>query len=72
VSNGGRWDYRPGMNNSGGQELESIAKPQFDANTCSRIEILVDAAKGTARMAVAQPVGNKAIEVLDFKDMAVG
>jgi hypothetical protein len=27
---------------------------------------VVDAATGTARMAVAQPVGAKAVEVLDF------
>jgi len=31
------------------------------------VEILVDATKGTARMAVAQPVGSKAVEVLVFK-----
>ncbi len=72
VPNGGHWDYRPGMNNSGGQEFKSVAKPQFDVHTWSRVEILVDAAEGTARMAVAQPIGNKAIEVLSFKDMAAG
>jgi hypothetical protein len=30
------------------------------------VEILVDATKGTARMAVAQPVDAQAVEVLDF------
>ena len=30
------------------------------------MEILVDATAGTARMAVAQPVDTKAIEVLDY------
>jgi hypothetical protein len=34
--------------------------------------MLVDAESGTARMAVAQPVGSKAIEVLDFKDPTAG
>lgn len=31
------------------------------------MEILVDTTKGTARMAVAQPVGSKAVEVLGFQ-----
>jgi hypothetical protein len=31
------------------------------------VEILVDAAAGTARMAVAQPVGAKTVENLDYK-----
>jgi hypothetical protein len=72
VPNGGHWDYRPGMNNSGGQEFASVTKTQFDVHAWSRVEILADAAQGTARMAVAQPPGNKAIEVLDFKDATAG
>jgi hypothetical protein len=36
------------------------------------VEILADAASGTARMAVAQPPENKAVEVLDFKDATAG
>jgi hypothetical protein len=32
----------------------------------SRVELLIDATKGTARMAVAQPVGSDANEVVDF------
>ena len=72
VPNGGHWDYRPGMNNSGGQEFTSMTKTRFDVHAWSRVEILADAARGTARMAVAQPPGNKAIEVLDFKDAAAG
>jgi hypothetical protein len=36
------------------------------------VELLVDAAQGTARMAVAQPPGSKAVEVLDFKDATGG
>jgi hypothetical protein len=72
VPNGGHWDYRPGMNNSGGQEFTSVTRTQFDVHAWSRVEIQADAAKGTARMAVAQPPGNKAVEVLDFKDATAG
>ena len=72
VPNGGHWDYRPGMNNAGGQEFTTITKSQFDIHQWSRVELLVDAAKGAARMAVAQPLGSKAVEVLSFKDAAAG
>ncbi|HXB72462.1 MAG TPA: DUF1080 domain-containing protein [Candidatus Acidoferrales bacterium] len=77
VPNGGHWDYRPGMNNSGistsgGQEFTPVTKTHFDIHAWSRVEILADAAKGTARMAVAQPPGNTAVEVLDFKDATAG
>jgi len=67
VPNGGHWDYRPGHNNKGGSEFTSPAKTRFDPKEWSQVEILVDAAKGTARMAVAQPVGTKAIENHSFK-----
>ena len=72
VPNGGHWDYRLGMNNNGGQEFTSVTKTHFDAHAWSRVEILADASKGTARMAVAQPPGEEAIEVLGFKDAAAG
>jgi len=72
VPNGGHWDYRPGINNSGGQAFTSVARPRFDVHAWSRVEILADATKGTARMAVAQPPGNKAVEVLDFNDATAG
>ena len=72
VPNGGHWDYRPGKNNGGGAEFTTIVKPQFDPHEWSRVEILADASTGTARMAVAQPVGSKAVEVLDFKDPTAG
>ena len=72
VPNGGHWDYRAGMNNNGGPEFTSVNKTQFDPHAWSRCEILADASKGTARMAVAQPPGPKAIEVLDFKDATAG
>jgi len=72
VPGGGHWDYRPGMNKDGGAEYTTVAKPPFDVHAWSRIELLVDATKGTARMAVAQPPGSKAVEVLDFKDPTAG
>jgi len=72
VPNGGHWDYRPGMNNAGGAEFTTVTKTNFDVHDWSRVEILADATKGTARMAVAQPLGNKAVEVLDFMDPAAG
>jgi hypothetical protein len=72
VPNGGHWDYRPGMNNNGGAEFTSVTKTRFDVHEWSRVEILADASKGTARMAVAQPPGSKAVPVLDFKDPAAG
>jgi hypothetical protein len=72
VPGGGRWDYRPGMNNDGGAEYTTLAKPPFNVHEWSRIELLVDATTGTARMAVAQPPASKAVEVLDFKDVTAG
>lgn len=72
VPNGGHWDYRPGTNSAGGQEFTSVTKTQFDVHAWSRVEILADATTGTARMAVAQPPGSKAVEVLSFKDPAAG
>ena len=72
VPNGGHWDYRPGKNTAGGPEFAVVTKAQFDVHSWSRVEILADAAKGTARMAVAQPPGSKAVEVLDFNDATAG
>jgi hypothetical protein len=72
VPNGGHWDYRPGMNNDGGPEFTRITNPHFDAREWSRVEILADAAKGTARMSVAQPVGSKAVDVLTFENATAG
>jgi hypothetical protein len=72
VPSGGHWDYRPGMNKDGGAEYTQVAKVPFDVHAWSHIELLVDSATGTARMAVAQPVGSKATEVLDFKDASAG
>jgi hypothetical protein len=44
----------------------------LDEHQWSRVEIVVDPATGTARMAVAQPIGSGAVEVLNFKDAAAG
>ncbi len=65
VPNGGHWDYRAGQNKAGSGFTNPV-KPKFDNKQWSHVEILVDATKGTARMAVAQPVDAKAVEVLDF------
>lgn len=70
--NGGSWDYRPGHNNSGKREYTHPPHAKFDPREWSRVELLVNAADGTARMAVAQPPGSKAVEVLDFKEPTAG
>lgn len=72
VPNGGHWDYRPGHNNSGGAEFAKLPHPKFDPQEWSQVELLVNATSGIARMAVAQPPGTKAVEVLDFKDETAG
>jgi hypothetical protein len=72
VPKGGHWDYRPGHNNAGGDEFTTVIKPAFDPHEWSRVEIVADASTGTARMAVAQPIGSKAVEVLDFHDPSAG
>jgi Domain of Unknown Function (DUF1080) len=72
VPNGGHWDYRPGMNNNGGAKFTSVTKTSFDAHQWSGVEIVADASRGTARMAVSQPPGGPAVEVLDFKDPSAG
>lgn len=72
VPNGGRWDYRPGKNNNGGDEFTLLTKTKMDPRQWSRVEILADATQGTAHMTVAQPVGATAIDVLEFKDPTAG
>jgi hypothetical protein len=57
VPNGGHWDYRPGQNKAG-VGFTNPTKPKFDNKQWSRIEILVDATKGTARMAVERTTAN--------------
>jgi hypothetical protein len=65
VPNGGHWDYRPGQNNAG-KGFTSVPHPKFKASEWCQVEMLVDATTGTARMAVAQPIGAKALEVLRY------
>jgi Domain of Unknown Function (DUF1080) len=72
VPNGGHWDYRPGKNNSGGDEFTQVVKGQFNVHEWSRVEILADASKGEASMRVAQPPGSDPIEVLRFRDPSAG
>ncbi len=70
--NGGHWDYRKGHNNGGKDYFTRLVKPGFNEHEWFRVELLVNAKDGTGRMAVAQPVGSKAIEVLQFKDPDAG
>jgi hypothetical protein len=66
VPPGYTWDYRQGHNNAGKGEFKSFKHPHYDVKQWSRVELLINATKGTARMAVAQPVGSDAVEVVDF------
>jgi len=72
IPEGNHWDYRPGHNNSGGAEFTTLVKSHINPHEWSRVEILVDAAKGTGRLAVAQPPGAKAVELTDFNLPAAG
>jgi hypothetical protein len=72
VPNGGHWDYRKGHNNGGKGEFTDVKHAKLDVTQWSRVEIVADAATGVARMAVAQPPGSKAVEVLDFKEPTAG
>src|SRR6185369_13042910 len=72
VPNGGQWDYRPGHNNGAGSEFANLLKPGLNVHEWSQVEIVANAETGTARMAVVQPPGGKAVEVLDFKDVSAG
>jgi hypothetical protein len=72
VPQGFHWDYRPGKNNAGKDFFTSIATSKADPLQWSRVELLVDAESGTARLAVAQPPGAPAVEIARFKDPAAG
>jgi hypothetical protein len=69
--NGSGWDYRPGHNNSGKEYFTRLPHPKFDPQGWSQVELLVHT-NGTARMAVAQPVGTRAVEVSRFNDPSAG
>src|SRR5215469_3430124 len=71
VPNGGHWDYRPGFNKSGSGFTNPI-KTKFNNHEWSQVEILVNAKNGTARMAVAQPIGTKGIENLAYANTEAG
>jgi hypothetical protein len=70
--NGGHWDYRKGHNNAGNDYFTRVVNPKSDEHHWHRVELLVDASAGAGRMAVARPVGSKAVEVLQFKDATAG
>src|SRR4051812_32528783 len=69
--NGSGWDYRPGHNNAGTDFFRKVPHQKFDAHEWSQVELLVHT-NGTARMAVAQPPGTRAIEVVVFNDPVAG
>ena len=69
--NGSTWDYRPGHNNSGKDYFTRLPHPKFDPHEWCQVELLVHT-NGTARMAVAQPVGTRAVEVTRFTDPSAG
>jgi len=71
VPDGGHWDYRPGMNKAGDYFTRPV-RIRFDLQRWAQVEILVNAKTGIARMAVAQPLGSRAIEVLRFNDPLAG
>jgi hypothetical protein len=71
VPNGGHWDYRPGFN-KGGAGFTNPIKTKYNNHEWSQVEILVNAKNGTARMAVAQPVGTKGIENLVYSNAEAG
>lgn len=70
--NGGHWDYRPGHNNAGAAFFTRPVRTTFDNHQWHQVELLVDASTGTARMAVAQRVGTRAIENCVFRDSSAG
>lgn len=70
--NGGHWDYRPGVNKAGTGFTRPEPRTKFDSHEWHQVELLVDARTGTARMAVAQPVGTRGVENLTFRDLTAG
>ena len=71
VPNGGHWDYRPGHNN-GGTSFDRPVATKYDNHQWRQVELLVDAGKGTGRMAVAPGPGLRGVENLDFNEKAAG
>ena len=71
VPNGGHWDYRPGFN-KGGTGFTNPTKTKYNNHEWSQVEILVNSKNGTARMAVAQPIGTKGIVNLVYANADAG
>ncbi len=71
VPNGGHWDYRQGFNKAG-DGFKNPTKTKFNNHEWSQVEILVNAKNGTARMAVAQPVGTRGIVNLVYTNAEAG
>jgi hypothetical protein len=69
VPSAGHWDYRPGINRSG-DHFRRALRVKFNLQEWAQVEILVDGKTGKARMAIAQPVGTRGIELLGFHDPA--
>ncbi len=61
-----------GITTSARGEFTTLPHAKLNPHEWSQVEILVNAKTGTGRMAVAQPVGTKAVEVLDFKEPSAG
>jgi len=66
VPPGYTWDYRKGHNDAGKGEFKTLKHPRVDVKNWSRVEMLINATRGTVRTAVAQPPGTAANEVVDF------
>ncbi len=65
------WDYRPGKNNDGKEFFTRKNKPKINNHDWCQVELLVHH-DGRAELALAQPVGAKAVEAVDFNDPTAG
>jgi len=72
IPQGYHWDYRGGKSSPGNEFFTTFGKSKANPLQWSRVEILVDAELGTARLAVAQPPGAAAVELSQFKDPKAG
>ena len=72
IPTGDHWDYRKGHNNSGRGEFHKLRHRKFNSHKWYRVDVRVNAAAGTARVYVAQPINSKPVEVAKFKNKAAG
>jgi len=72
IPQGYHWDYRGGKSSPGNEFFTTLTKSKANPLQWSRVEMLVDADLGTARLAVAQPPGSPAVELSRFKDPKAG